>query len=385
MVILETNAGVPAMKITGIEAIYLRLPELDASKADGTQDTLIVRLHTDAGVMGVGEVDSVPLVAKAAIEAPPSHAIATGLRSLLLGENPLEIERLWEKMYRGTIYFGRYGPAIHAMSGVDIALWDIFGKATGRSVGELLGGVRRRKLKAYASSLMPETPEEARELALEFAGRGYKAMKFGWGPIGRDPRLDEALVKAVRSAVGDDVDVMIDAGLAYDLKGALRMTRVCEEYGIYWLEEPLQPDDLEGYRRLADSTSVYVAAGEQESGGAAFQKLLDEGHLDVVQPDLGRCGGLTEGKRIAHMAHVRHRRVVPHAFKTGVLVAASTHFAASIPNGFMIEHTVSTSPLARDLVPDPVGFEDGYVTVPADRPGLGVQMDESVLEQYRVR
>jgi L-rhamnonate dehydratase len=131
------------MKITEVEAIYLRLPELDATKADGTQDTLVVRVHTDEDITGVGEVDSIPLVAMAAIEAPPSHAIATGLRSLLVGENPTEIEKLWQKLYQGTIYFGRTGPAIHAMSGVDMALWDIFGKATGRSVSELLGGVPR--------------------------------------------------------------------------------------------------------------------------------------------------------------------------------------------------------------------------------------------------
>jgi L-alanine-DL-glutamate epimerase-like enolase superfamily enzyme len=373
------------MKIAEVEAIYLRLPEVDATRADGTQDTLVVRIHTDEGITGVGEVDSVPLVAKSAIEAPPSHAIATGLRSLLIGENPTEIEKLWEKMYRGTIYFGRAGPAIHAMSGVDIALWDIFGKATGRSVSELLGGMFHNKLMAYASDLMPETPREAGKLAETYASQGYKAMKFGWGPIGRDPKLDEALVKAIRSAVGDDVDVMIDAGLAWDLKGALRMAYVYEEYGVFWLEEPLHSNDIQGYRALADRTSIYIAGGEQESGRSAFQRLLDEGHLDIIQPDLGRCGGLTEGKKIAYMAYDRHKRVVPHAFKTGILVAASTHFAASIPNGFMIEHTVSTSPLARDLVHTPVEFKDGYVSVPGDRPGLGVEIDETVLEKYRVR
>ena len=373
------------MKITDVETIYLRLPDVDATRADGTQDTLVVRVHTDEGITGMGEVDSVPLVARAAIEAPPSHSIATGLRSLLVGENPTEIEKLWEKMYQGTIYFGRSGPAIHAMSGVDIALWDIFGKATGRSVSELLGGTFHEKLRAYASDLMPETPTEAGDLAEDYASQGYTAMKFGWGPIGRDPKLDEDLVRAIRSAVGGDIDVMIDAGLAWDLKGALRMAHVYEEYGVFWLEEPLHSNDVQGYRELADRTSVYIAAGEQESGRMAFQRLLDEGHLDIIQPDLGRCGGLTEGKKIAYMAYDRHKRVVPHAFKTGILVAASTHFAASIPNGFMIEHTVSTSPLARDLVRNPVEFKDGYVTVPAGRPGLGVEIDESVLEKYRVR
>ncbi|MBW7457952.1 hypothetical protein K0U00_28320, partial [Paenibacillus sepulcri] len=166
------------MKITEVESIYLRIPDLDASKCDGTQDTLMIRIHTDEGITGLGEVDSVPLVAKAAIDAPPSHSIATGLKSLLIGENPLEIDRLWDKMYRGTIYFGRSGPAIHAMSGIDMALWDIMGKHAGRPVSEMLGGTYRSQLKAYASSLMPDTIGEAVSLADQFVSQGYRAMKF---------------------------------------------------------------------------------------------------------------------------------------------------------------------------------------------------------------
>ncbi len=372
------------MKITEVEAIHLRLPDLDAEQCDGTQDTLIIRIHTDEGIVGVGEVDSSPLVAKAVVDARASHSIATGLRSLLIGENPIEIERLWDKMYRGTIYFGRTGPALHAISGVDIALWDIFGKVMNRPGCEMMGGIFNRKLKAYASALMPETIEEAARMAEQYAKQGYKAMKFGWGPIGRDPKFDEAQVKAIREAIGDDIDIMIDAGLAWDLKGALRMADVYEKYGVYWLEEPVHSNDIAGYRELADRTRISIAGGEQESGRMAFQRLLDEGHLDIIQPDLARVGGLTEGKRIAYLAYDRHKKVVPHAFKTGILVAASTHFAAAIPNGFMIEYTVSNSPLARDLVSREVEFKDGYVTVPVDRPGLGVEIDEEVLNRYRV-
>jgi L-alanine-DL-glutamate epimerase-like enolase superfamily enzyme len=372
------------MKITEVEAIYLSLPEVDASRCDGTQDTLLIRVYTDEGIVGVGEVDSSPLVAKAVVDAPASHSIACGLRSLLVGENPLEIERLWDKMYRGTIYFGRTGPALHAISGVDIALWDIFGKAMNRPVGELLGGIYHRRLKAYASALMPETAAEAARMAEAYAKQGYKAIKFGWGPIGRDPKHDEAQIKAIREAVGPDIDVMIDAGMAWDLKGALRMAEVYEKYGVYWLEEPVHSNDIAAYRELAQRTRLRIAGGEQESGRLAFQRLLDEGQLDIIQPDLARVGGLTEGKRIAYLAYDRHKAVVPHAFKTGVLVAASTHFAAAIPNGFMIEYTVSTSPLARDLVSREIEFKDGYVTVPTDRPGLGIEVDEGVLARYTV-
>ncbi|MBW7460912.1 mandelate racemase/muconate lactonizing enzyme family protein, partial [Paenibacillus sepulcri] len=194
----------------------------------------------------------------------------------------------------------------------------------------------------------------------------------------------EQQIRSIREAVGDDIDIMIDAGLAWDLKGALKMAEIYEKYGVYWLEEPLHPEDIAGYRALSDRTHLHIAGGEQESGVAAFRRLIEDGHLDIVQPDLGRCGGLTEGKRIAYMAHERHKKVVPHAFKTGILVAASTHFAASIPNGFMIEHTVSTSPLSRELVAEPIVFKDGYVQVPK-LPGLGVTVDEAVVEKYRVK
>jgi L-rhamnonate dehydratase len=372
------------MKITEVETVYLRIPDLDATKCDGTQDTLIIRIHTDEGITGVGEIDSVPLVAKAAIDAPPSHSIATGLRSLLIGENPLEIERLWEKMYKGSIYFGRTGPAIHAISGIDMALWDIKGKVMGRPVCEAHGGVFNKKLKAYASALMPETAKEAGELALNYANEGYKAVKFGWGPIGRDFNLDKEQIQSIRSAVGDEIDIMIDAGLAWDLKGALKIAEVYEKYNVFWLEEPLHPNNLEGYRELSKRTSLSIAGGEQESSRASFLNLLDKGHLDIIQPDLGRCGGISEGIKIAYMAYDRHKKVVPHAFKTGILVAASTHFAASIPNGFLIEHTVSNSPLTRDLLKTSIEFKDGYVYVPLDRPGLGVEINEKVLEEYRV-
>jgi L-alanine-DL-glutamate epimerase-like enolase superfamily enzyme len=177
---------------------------------------------------------------------------------------------------------------------------------------------------------------------------------------------------------------MIDGGLAWDLKGAMRMVEVYEKYDVFWLEEPLQPDDIEGYRELSSHTRIYIAAGEQESSHRAFEALLDEAHLDILQPDLGRCGGLTAAKKVASMAHDRHKLVVPHAFKTGILVAASTHFAASISNGFMVEHTTSTSPLSRDLVLDQIEFDAGDVIVPTDRPGLGIELDEAVLERYRV-
>jgi L-alanine-DL-glutamate epimerase-like enolase superfamily enzyme len=177
---------------------------------------------------------------------------------------------------------------------------------------------------------------------------------------------------------------MIDAGQVWDTKTALRMAAMLEAYDIGWLEEPVAPDNLAGYRALSDRTSLTIAGGEAESDYAAFERLIDDAGLDLIQPDLARCGGLTQGRRLAWLAHQRHRRVVPHAFKSGVLVAASTQFAAAIPNGGLIEHTVSSSPIARDLVRREIEFVDGRVRVPLDQPGLGVEVDPEVMERLRV-
>jgi L-rhamnonate dehydratase len=323
-------------------------------------------------------------VAKAVVEAPPSHLIARGLRSILLGRNPLDIDVCWHAMVAGSRYFSG-GATMHAISGVDIALWDLAGQVLGLPVARLLGGARSEWLDAYASLVMPDTPVLAAGEAARYAERGYRRIKFGWGPIGQDLAFNESLVREIRRAAGDEVTIMIDAGQVWDTKTALRMASMLEGYAIGWLEEPVAPHNLTGYRALSERSSLIIAGGEAESDYAAFERLIDEGGVDLIQPDLARCGGLTQGRRLAWLAHQRHRRVVPHAFKSGVLVAASTHFAAAIPNGGLIEHTVSTSPIARDLVRREISFVDGRVRVPLDRPGLGIEVDRDVLERLRDR
>jgi L-rhamnonate dehydratase len=369
--------------ITDVEAVHLRLPEVDAERCDGTQDTLLVFLTASDGTVGVGEVDSSPRVAKAVVDAEPSHLIARGLRSVLLGRNPLDVELLWHDMVAGTRYFAG-GATMHAISGVDIALWDLAGQLLGVPVATLLGGARSAELSAYASLVMPDTAAEAAAAAAQHAEQGYRAIKFGWGPIGQDLAFNERLVREIRRAAGDSVEIMIDAGQVWDVKTAVRMAAMLEAYGVGWLEEPLPPDDIDGYRRLAERTTLAIAAGEQESSYPAFERLVIEARLDILQPDLGRCGGLTQGRRLAWLAAQHHRRIVPHAFKSGVLVAASTHFASAAPNAGLIEHTVSTSPIARDLVQRAISFADGRVHLPLDRPGLGVEVDRALMEKLRV-
>jgi L-alanine-DL-glutamate epimerase-like enolase superfamily enzyme len=371
------------LTIVGVDAVFCRLDEVDAQRCDGTQDTLLIFVTASDGTVGVGEVDSAPLVAKAVVEAEPSHLIARGLRSILLGRNPLDIDVCWHAMVEQSRYLSG-GATAHAISGVDIALWDLAGQVLGVPVARLLGGARTEWLDAYASLVMPDTPVEAAREAARYAERGYRKIKFGWGPIGQDLTFNSSLLREIRAAAGDGVAIMIDAGQVWDTKTALRMAAMLETYDVGWLEEPVASDNLTGYRALSDRTSLVIAGGEAESDYAAFERLIDVGGVDLIQPDLARCGGLTQGRRLAWLAATRHRRVVPHAFKSGVLVAASTHFAAAIPNGGLIEHTVSTSPIARDLVRRTVDFVDGRVRVPLDRPGLGVEVDRDVMERLRV-
>jgi L-alanine-DL-glutamate epimerase-like enolase superfamily enzyme len=371
------------MKISAVETFYLRLPEVE-ERCDGTQDTLVVRVTTDSGLSGVGEVDSAPLVAQAVIDAPVSHTIQRGLREVLIGENPLEIERLWDRMYEATLYFGRRGPVIHAMSGVDIALWDLAGKAMGRPVHELMGGARRKLVRAYASSLFGETPQATAGKAREFREQGFTAVKFGWAPLGLvDEATDVALVREARRGAGQDMDVMIDAGCVWDAKTAIQRARRFQESGIYWLEEPLHPDNLEGYARLCDAVDLRIAAGEEESSRHSYVDLMDRGRIDVVQVDVTRCGGLTEARRIADLARDRHLPVVNHSFKTGINLAASLQFVATAPTGFILEYPITPSPLRDGLTREKFPVIDGMVSVP-DAPGLGVTLDEDVLNRYRI-
>ena len=375
------------MRITDVEAIVLRQPALNQGIADGSQDDLVVRVSTDAGIVGIGEVDSAPEVVRAVIDAPASHAIASGLRQVLIGEDPLEVEALWHKMYRAAIYYGRRGVALHALSGIDIALWDIKGKALGKPVSELLGGPRRSRVRAYASTLMPETEAETeRHVAGLIERFGFTAVKLGWGPLGRDPEHDVRLARAARRAAGDAVDVLIDAGLGYgaDADTAIRVARELEQLGIFWLEEPFWPDELEAYARLADSVDIRVAAGEEDTTVWGFRELIERGHVDVVQPDVTRCGGITELLRIAEYAASQGKACVPHAWKSGIIKAASLHVNAVLADALFQEYCVADTPLNTRLTRQTFPVRDGYVDVPT-APGLGVDLDPDVLEQLTVR
>ena len=373
------------MRITKVEAILLRpRGAIDTSIGDGSQDGVLVRVHTDEGITGLGEIDSSPWVAKAIIEAPASHKLCNGLASLLVGENPLEIGRLWQKMYKGSLYFGRRGAAIHAISGVEIALWDIAGKAAGKPIHALLGGARRDRIKAYASTLMPDTPAEAARTVEAQIRAGFKAVKLGWGPLGRSAELDVALVAAARKAGGEALDLMIDIGKGWtSARDGIDRARRMEEYRPYWIEEPFWPDDYAKYAALAAAVATPIAGGEEEATLADFERLVETGHVEILQPDVTRAGGISECLRVADYARRRGRRCVLHAWSTGIIKAATLQVLAAMEEAEYMEYCVQTTDLNQRLVAERFPLVEGEVMIPTG-PGLGIEIDEAALREFAV-
>jgi L-rhamnonate dehydratase len=241
-------------------------------------------------------------------------------------------------------------------------------------------------VRAYASMLMPDTTEEVTEAISALKEQNFTAVKLGWGPLGKDSRQDVALAAAAKEAAGDGVEIMIDSGLGYvaDAKRAIDVAREYEQIGIYWLEEPFEPDEYEAYAELADAVDIRVTAGEQDSTWWGFRELIDRAHVDLVQPDVTRCGGITETLRIAELAYSQGTETVPHAWKSGIIKAASLHCNAVMPDGIWQEYCVADTPIAKTLTVQRLPIEaDGCVAVPTT-PGLGVDLDEDVLESLRV-
>lgn len=371
------------MRITRIEAIELRLPQI-TEKTSGAQDTLLVKVHTDEGLVGIGEIDSSPRVSRAIIEAPVSHTIVRGLQEVLVGADPLENEVLWHRMYQATVYMGRRAAVIHTMAGIDLALWDLKGKALGVPVWKLLGGAFRQKIRAYASILFGATPAATEAIGQRWRKAGFTAVKFGWEPLGESEAKDIALVEAARRGIGDDAWLMVDAGCCYDTRTAMKRERQFRPYNLTWFEEPLHQDNLEGYGKLSQASETPIAAGEGEATRGEFLRLMDEGGVDIVQIDPARVG-ITETMKIASLARDRHRKVVNHSYKTYISIAASLHFLAALSDAWLLEYCVEDSPLLNSLTNEKFPLDaEGMVAVP-QTPGLGVSINEETVERYRQR
>jgi L-alanine-DL-glutamate epimerase-like enolase superfamily enzyme len=371
------------MKITDVEVICLRVPKIGERCVWG-EDAVVVRVHTDEGIVGIGETDSSPLVVKSVIETPNSNLACFGLKEVLIGENPLDIERLWNKMYEMSNYLGRRGAGIHAMSAIDIALWDIAGKYHGKPVYELLGGKKRDMIRAYGTFIPADTPEENKVIVRELIDAGFTSLKFGGGILGDDPDTDYEIIKAVREEAGEDFELQIDLAAKWRTpEHTLMMAKRLEEFNLNWIEEPIGSDDLLGYRNLGDSIKPMIAGGETLTTTHEFVQFLEFGKPDLVQPDVTRCGGITESMKIYDLSKKYGVKLVPHGFSTGILIAATVHFLAACETTDLIEYSQSTSPLFKSLVKNKIQFDNGFVHVP-DAPGLGIELDEETIEKYRI-
>jgi L-rhamnonate dehydratase len=388
------------MKITDVEAIVLDTGKdypdpTVAAEAPGVRFISLLKITTDAGLVGWSDIETQPHVGKAVVDAPSGGQIGfEGLRRALVGEDPLERERLWQKMYRYMAYYGRQGAGLQMLSGADLALWDIAGKACGQPVCKLLGARYRDRVKAYASTLFRPTPDDMKRAVAGYRGQGFRAIKFGWGVFGHDLALDLCLVQAARDEAGPGIDLMVDGGwygVGYDdpyrpraVKDWIRLVDGLEALDVFWLEDFLHPENFAGYAEVSRATrTLRIAAGEQLSGFADFERLAVEGRVHTLQPDLSRCGGLTVGRQIAEMAQRRGIDCVPHAWLTDLLKAASLHLNAYLMHSLYLEFNVSSASLLNHLCRNHIEMADGYIPVP-DGPGLGMEVDEALVAKFRV-
>jgi len=376
------------MKITDVEVIKLRVPGWDAATFDGSYDDVVIKVHTDAGIVGIAEIDSVPEVIRAIIETPSSHTGSRGLRECVVGQDPLDIQGLWERMYHSTRYFGRRGCVIHAISGIDIALWDIKGKAEGKSIADLLGKKRRTRLKAYGTVYpLGETEDQVRANIDRGLALGLRAIKLAASEFWKDDiDLTGRLISAARKHVGPNIDLMIDAVTAWSkAEDGLPLMDLFAENKILWLEAPLELDDVEGHARF-QGWGIPIGGGDLGlTTHFEFADILDRGKCDIAQPDISVVGGYSETMRLAEMVRQRGKRLVPHAYKTNLLIATNMQFLAQHLTEEPCEYATSESPLRQELTRERLAIDsDGMLTVP-DGPGLGVSLDPAAIEKFRVR
>ncbi|HZU39313.1 MAG TPA: mandelate racemase/muconate lactonizing enzyme family protein, partial [Gemmataceae bacterium] len=338
----------------------------------------IIEIRTDADLAGFGSA----MTSKALVEAAVQL-----LRPLLIGERADEPARVSEKLRQSLFWQGRGGAVEHAISGIDIALWDLMGKICAQPVFRLLGGSYRDRIKPYASMLFDE-PGPLREKLQRALERGFRAIKLGWRPFGRrDRKTDELLVKTARESLSPEVELMVDAGGSeqfwpHGYKWALETARMLAAYDVTWFEEALPPDDLDGYVELRRQAPLPIATGEVLTRRQSFWPFLRRHAVDIIQPDTTKCGGLTEAWRIAWMAHEHNIQFVPHGWNTALGLAADLQLTAALPVARYVEY-LTPSPYIDELITEPFRLDaDGYLHVPTG-PGLGVEINRDVLEKFK--
>ncbi|GIW86810.1 MAG: mandelate racemase [Isosphaeraceae bacterium] len=372
------------MKITALDLYPLTGATVDGGWPQGhePQENLhtLLAVHTDAGLTGWGSCFTSGRLVSGAVEL---------LWPLLKGESGVEPERVSETLRQATFWQGRGGAVEHAISGIDLALWDLMGQVCGQPVSRLLGGNYRRTIKPYGSILFDE-PDVLRRRLESVVARGFRAIKLGWRPFGRrDRRFDELLVRTARQTVGPDVELMVDAGGSeqfwpHGVNWARNTARMLADYGIVWFEEPLPPDDLEGYAELTRSSPVPIAGGEVLTRRQSFLPWIERRAVDILQPDCTKNGGLTESRRIAWLAADRNIQVVPHGWNTAIGLAADLQFSAAIPVARYVEYLTPCAYI-DELTAEPFRLDERGELVIPDRPGLGVRVDRERLRRFCVQ
>ena len=369
------------MRITQVRTTPLRGATCDTGWPGGTDPTeqmnTLIEIHTDDGASGIGSC----FTSLEFVEASLSL-----LRPMLIGETALEAERVSEKLRQLSFWHGRGGAVEHTISGLGIALWDLMGKALSQPVARLLGGKYRDRIRPYASILFDEPPRLRDQLG-QLLERGFRAIKMGWRPFGRVSRKhDELLIRTARDAVGDEVELMVDAGGSEQfwpqgLSWARQTARMLGDYDVVWFEEPLRPDDLEGFKELRRDSPVMIATGEVFSRRQTFEPYITQRAVDVIQPDVTKCGGLSEARRLGWLAFDHGTLLVPHGWNTAVGVAADLALTAALPVARWVEFQIGV-PYIEQLLARPFQLDgDGMLAVP-EGPGLGIELNRDALAKF---
>lgn len=366
------------VRLTGLAGGTVRGGWVDDLKPDDDLHT-IIEVDTDEGLTGIGSTFTSKALTAGAVKL---------LSPLLIGERADEPARVSEKLRQSFFWQGRGGAVEHAISGIDIALWDLFGKICNQPVARLLGGCYRDRIKPYGSLLFEEPPP-LRDKLQQAVARGFRAIKLGWRPFGRrDRKTDEYLVKTAREAVGPDVELMVDAGGSeqfwpHGYKWALETARMLASYGIVWFEEALPPDDIDGFIELRRHAPLPISTGEVLTRRQSFRPFLERKAVDIIQPDCTKCGGVSESLRIAWMAYENNILWVPHGWNTAIGLAADLALCAAVPVARYVEY-LTPSPYIEEIITEPFKVDaEGFLPIPT-KPGLGIELNREALKKYGV-
>lgn len=364
------------MKIDRFETINLLFEYADGFEYAGGictgRLTTLVLVHCDNGMFGVGSAYTHPALAWLVVQQQ--------LAPLLVGEDPTEVERLWERMYLATRWYGRKGAAMSALGAVDTALWDLRGKARGKPVWELLGG-NRPQCPAYASALLWKPVPKLADEAGELVARGFRRVKMR---LARGDDYDRAAVTAVRTAIGQGCDILCDGSMRYSLDAARALCRHLAKHRVFWFEEPFAPEDIDSFAALKGTVGVRLAAGENEFGLQGFRELIRAKALDIVQPDASRCGGISEVQRVAELARSVDVAFAPHTWSDAVAVMANAQVVAANSNGLTVEVDQTGNPFIDELLIEPLSIKEGELAL-SRAPGLGIELNQAVVDRYRLR